>query len=190
MITDADTTARLAHRLATGRNPELPGPMSPSPLPAIRNRRYRSFSRDRRPEAGPAAVAAGGAAGSGQRAAQGPVVGGETSPGSASAGNSPDTRAREKRDTSAGPTTAADRSRGGHSFRVQVGRFVNESDAQRLKEELAGSGLSPRVVRTERDGTVVFRVQVGTYRRRENAERQIEQLKAQSYEPDLVDEAP
>jgi hypothetical protein len=37
----------------------------------------------------------------------------------------------------AGATTAADKARGGRSFRVQVGRFVNESDAQRLKEELA-----------------------------------------------------
>jgi len=119
---------------------------------------------------------------------KGQSLGGESSPGSA-AGSSPDTRTGDKRDAT-NATTATDRTRSGHSFRVQVGRFVNESDALRLKDELAGSGLSPRVVRTERDGTVVYRVQVGTYRRRENAERQIEQLKAQSYEPDIVDEAP
>jgi cell division protein FtsN len=80
--------------------------------------------------------------------------------------------------------------RTGRSYRVQVGRFADETDARRLRDELAGSGLSPRVVRTERDGVVLYRVQVGTFKMKENADRQVGQLKEQRYEPYIADEEP
>ena len=74
--------------------------------------------------------------------------------------------------------------------RVQVGRFSEQQEAERLREELASTGLSPRVVRTQKGGTTVYRVQVGTFRQKENADRQMEVLKSRSYEPYLADEAP
>jgi cell division protein FtsN len=78
----------------------------------------------------------------------------------------------------------------GPSYRVQVGRFDSQVDAQRLRDELAKTGLSPQVVTTKRGGAVVYRVQVGTFRQKENAERQIETLKAQSYQPYIAEEEP
>jgi cell division protein FtsN len=80
--------------------------------------------------------------------------------------------------------------KGGKSYRVQVGRFSDERSAERLREELASTGLSPRVVRTQKGRTTVYRVQVGTYRQKENADRQMEALKSRSYEPYLADEEP
>lgn len=80
--------------------------------------------------------------------------------------------------------------RNGRSYRVQVGRFTDESDARRLRDELEGSGLSPRIVKTERDGVVLFRVQVGTFKMEENAKRQVEQLKEKQYEPYIADDDP
>jgi cell division protein FtsN len=71
---------------------------------------------------------------------------------------------------------------------VQVGRFAEESAAQRVRDELAGSGFSAQVVRSERSGTVQYRVQVGTFRQKENADRTVEKLKAQSYEPYIADD--
>ena len=61
---------------------------------------------------------------------------------------------------------------------------------KRLREELASTGMSPRVVRTQKGRTTVYRVQVGTYRQKENADRQMEVLKSRSYEPYLADEEP
>lgn len=81
-----------------------------------------------------------------------------------------------------------DASHSGHSYRVQVGRFDRPADAQRLRDELAKTGLVPQVVTTRREGVVVYRVQVGTFRQKENAQRQMDALKAQSYEPYLADE--
>jgi cell division protein FtsN len=78
--------------------------------------------------------------------------------------------------------------RTGRSYRVQVGRFADENDARRLKDELAGSGLTPQVVKTEREGVTLYRVQVGTFRLKENADRQVEQLKEQKFEPYIADD--
>ena len=78
----------------------------------------------------------------------------------------------------------------GRSYRVQVGRFDNQRAAERLRDELAKTGFSPRVVKTERGGTVQYRVQIGTFRQKENAVRQIEKLKGQSYQPYLAEEEP
>ena len=61
--------------------------------------------------------------------------------------------------------------------------------AEKLRDELAQSGLSPRVVKTQKGGATVYRVQVGTYHQKENADRQIETLKSRSYEPYLADES-
>jgi cell division protein FtsN len=80
--------------------------------------------------------------------------------------------------------------RTGQSYRVQVGRFAEEGDARRLRDELEGAGLSPRVVKTERDGVVLYRVQVGTFKMKENADRQVDQLKQQHYEPYIADDEP
>jgi cell division septation protein DedD len=115
---------------------------------------------------------------------KGQSLGGDAPAPSSASGSVPDSRADGK-ETPAGADTGVRR-----SYRVQVGRFVNETDARRLRDELTGSGLSPRVVRTEKDGTVLYRVQVGTFRQKENAERQIEKLKSQSYEPYLAEDEP
>jgi cell division protein FtsN len=76
------------------------------------------------------------------------------------------------------------------TYRVQVGRFADESAAQRLHDELVGAGYTPRVVRTERNGVVLYRVQVGTFRQKENAEKTVSKLKSQSYEPYVADDEP
>jgi cell division protein FtsN len=83
-----------------------------------------------------------------------------------------------------------DTAKSGRAYRVQVGRFADEAAAQRLRDELAKSGLSPRVVKSERGGATVYRVQVGTFRQKENADRAMEQLKGQSYAPYLADDKP
>jgi cell division protein FtsN len=89
-----------------------------------------------------------------------------------------------------GASGERDGRRSGRSYRVQVGRFADENDARRLRDELAGSGLSPRVVRSEREGVVLYRVQVGTFKMKENADRQVEQLKEKQYEPYIADDDP
>ena len=73
---------------------------------------------------------------------------------------------------------------------MQVGRFNEEQQAVKLRDELVQSGLAPRVVRTQKGGVTVYRVQVGTFRQKENADRQMEVLKSRSYEPYLADEEP
>src|SRR5262249_35914937 len=76
------------------------------------------------------------------------------------------------------------------SYRVQVGRFTDERDADNLRDELTQAGLSPRVVKTQKGGVTTYRVQVGTYRQKENADRQIEMLKSRAYDPYLAEEEP
>jgi cell division protein FtsN len=76
------------------------------------------------------------------------------------------------------------------TYRVQVGRFTDETSAQRLRDELTGVGYTPRVVRTERNGVTIYRVQVGTFRQRENADKTVAKLKSESYEPYVADEEP
>jgi cell division septation protein DedD len=90
---------------------------------------------------------------------------------------------------SGAPGTASPTSTAG-LFRVQVGRFAEERDAQALKEELGRMGYAPTVVRTGRDGQTLFRVQVGTFRRRENADKTMEQLRQRQFEPYLAEDEP
>jgi cell division protein FtsN len=78
----------------------------------------------------------------------------------------------------------------GPMFRVQVGHFAEEKDAQALKEELGRIGYAPSVVRSTRDGQTLYRVQIGTYRRRENADKTIEQLRQRQFEPYLAEDEP
>jgi septal ring-binding cell division protein DamX len=89
-----------------------------------------------------------------------------------------------------GAATASNATLSHRTYRVQVGRFADESAAQRLRDELVGAGYSPRVVRTERSGVVLYRVQVGTFGRKENAEKTVSKLKSQSYEPYVADDEP
>jgi cell division protein FtsN len=91
-------------------------------------------------------------------------------------------------ETRASSTSDQDIHRGSRVFKVQVGRFAEETDAQRLRDELSSSGFSAQVVRSGREGTVLYRVQVGTFRQKENADRTVEKLKAQSYEPYIADD--
>jgi cell division protein FtsN len=75
-------------------------------------------------------------------------------------------------------------------FRVQVGHFAEEKDAQALKEELGRMGYAPSVVRSTRDGQTLYRVQVGTFRRRDNADKTIDQLRQRQFEPYLAEDEP
>jgi cell division septation protein DedD len=90
----------------------------------------------------------------------------------------------------AAPIPSSDVHPTGKSYRVQVGRFTDSQDADRLRDELSQSGLNPRVVKTQKGGATVYRVQVGTYRQKENADRQIEMLKGRSYDPYLAEDEP
>jgi cell division septation protein DedD len=83
-----------------------------------------------------------------------------------------------------------DPAKNGRSYRVQVGHFDDEAAAQRLRDELARTGLSPQVVKTERGGATVYRVQVGTFKQKENADHAMEKLKSQSYDPYLAEDKP
>jgi cell division septation protein DedD len=78
----------------------------------------------------------------------------------------------------------------GPMYRVQVGHFAEEKDAQALKEELGRIGYAPSVVRSTRDGQTLYRVQIATYRRRENADKTIEQLRQRQFEPYLAEDEP
>jgi cell division protein FtsN len=75
-------------------------------------------------------------------------------------------------------------------YRVQVGHFAEEKDAQALKEELGRIGFTPTVVRSSRDGQTLYRVQIGTFRRRENADKTIDQLRQRQFEPYLAEDEP
>ena len=107
---------------------------------------------------------------------RGPGTEGETNPGTATSDNK----------TPRPSSTSGEGN--GRVYRVQVGRFTDEADAKRLRDELAAPGSEPQVVKSERDGVVVYRVQVGTYRQEENAKRQLESLRAKSYEPYLAED--
>lgn len=78
----------------------------------------------------------------------------------------------------------------GPLYRVQVGRFADESDARALAEELKRDGLAPSVVRSGPEGKGLYRVQVGTFRQRENADKALEALRRKQLEPYLAEEEP
>jgi cell division protein FtsN len=103
--------------------------------------------------------------------------------------NGPGSRAARELPT-ASPAPDPDVRTAGKNYRVQVGRFSDQQQAEKLRDELSQSGLSPRIVKSQKGGTTVYRVQIGTYKQKENADRQIEMLKSRSYEPYLADDEP
>jgi cell division protein FtsN len=100
--------------------------------------------------------------------------------------------AEAPRPTSPPAATPAERpsSEGGSLFRVQVGRFAEESDARALAEELKRDGLAPSIIKTGPDGKGLYRVQVGTYRQRENADKALDALRRKQLEPYLAEDEP
>ncbi|NTV14291.1 MAG: septal ring lytic transglycosylase RlpA family protein [Desulfobulbaceae bacterium] len=68
-------------------------------------------------------------------------------------------------------------------FFVQIGSFVDENNARRLKERMLALGHKSQLSRFERDGQAFFRVQVGAGRELSGA-REIEQTMEQAGFPD------
>jgi cell division protein FtsN len=90
------------------------------------------------------------------------------------------------------PAPAADHDphKPGRSYRVQVGRYTDPAEAERVKADLAKAGMATQVVRSQKDGVTQYRVQVGTFKQRENADRQMDRLRALQYSPYIADEEP
>jgi cell division protein FtsN len=117
---------------------------------------------------------------------------GETTTGDTGIVIEPAAPAEPSRPTAPSSATPAERpfADGGSLYRVQVGRFADESDARALADELKRDGLAPTVVRTGPEGRGLYRVQVGTFRQRENADKALETLRRKQLEPYLAEDEP
>ena len=84
-----------------------------------------------------------------------------------------------------GGTIKQSSSGSGFLYRVQLGAFRKESNAETLKKELKTKGFEAFVTTVDLDG-ILYRVQVGAYSQKSNAEAMKKRLKYAGYDSVIV----
>lgn len=88
------------------------------------------------------------------------------------------------------PTAARETSNssGKNLYRVQVGTFANESNADVLATSLKDQGYEAQIKTVQVEGKTLYRVQVGEHQIRENAQKMADEISKAGYSPSVVAE--